>query len=111
MAEAVVLPKVGMTMEEGTLTRWLAADGSAVKEHDPLFELETEKVAIEVEARASGILRHFAAEGTSLKPGDVVGCLVAPDEEIPADLLLTVAAQSLAPAPHVTPKPPSARLS
>ena len=98
MAEPVVVPEAGMTVAEGTLARWLVADGAAVKEHDALFEVETEKVEMEVEAQGSGILRHLMAEGTALKPGDVVGCLVAPGEEVPASLRRAVAAQGAEPA-------------
>ena len=50
MAFAVVLPKMGMTMVEGTITEWFVSDGDTVAEGDPLFSFETEKVDYEVTA-------------------------------------------------------------
>ncbi len=94
MAEAIYLPKVGMTMEEGTLTKWVAADGAAVTKGQVLFEMETEKVQMEVEADFDGSLKRLAAEGDVLKPGDVVGVLLAAGEAVPAALLERFAAQS-----------------
>lgn len=93
MAEAVHLPKVGMTMEEGTLCRWLVAEGATVVAGQPIFEMETEKVQMEVVAERDGILRQLVADGTTLKPGDVVGCLLAPGEEVPEALRNLVTAQ------------------
>jgi pyruvate dehydrogenase E2 component (dihydrolipoyllysine-residue acetyltransferase) len=99
MAQPVHLPKVGMTMEEGTLCRWMVPDGDAVTRGQPIFEMETEKVQMEVEAEADGALKHLVAEGDVLKPGDVVGCLVAPGEEVPQSLLDRVASQAGAAMP------------
>jgi pyruvate dehydrogenase E2 component (dihydrolipoamide acetyltransferase) len=87
MATAIHLPKVGMTMEEGTLTKWVVADGAAVKRGDVIFEMETEKVQMEIEAEADGALKQLVAEGAVLHPGDVVGCLLAEHEEVPQDLI------------------------
>jgi pyruvate dehydrogenase E2 component (dihydrolipoyllysine-residue acetyltransferase) len=94
LAQTVYLPKVGMTMEEGTLCRWLVPDGAAVSNGQPIFEMETEKVQMEVEADGDGALKQLVEEGTKLKPGDVVGCLLAAGEGVPAELLATVAAQA-----------------
>jgi pyruvate dehydrogenase E2 component (dihydrolipoamide acetyltransferase) len=94
MPEPVYLPKVGMTMEEGTLVRWLLPDGAEVKSGEPIFELETEKVEMDVEAEADGILRQLVPEDTKLKPGDVVGCILAAGEDVPAALLERVRSQS-----------------
>jgi len=93
MAEAIFLPKVGMTMEEGTLTKWAIADGAAVARRQVLFEMETEKVQMEIEAEHDGTLKQLVPEGAVLKPGDVVGCILAVGEEVPQALLDRVAAQ------------------
>jgi pyruvate dehydrogenase E2 component (dihydrolipoamide acetyltransferase) len=93
MAEAIYLPKVGMTMEEGTLSKWIVADGESVQPGQPIFEMETEKVNMEVEAEHEGALKQLVPEGTQLKPGDVVGCLLAPGEEVPQALMDRVTAQ------------------
>jgi pyruvate dehydrogenase E2 component (dihydrolipoamide acetyltransferase) len=93
MAEPVFLPKLGMTMEEGTLCRWLVPDGGQVKRGDLLFEMETEKVQLEVESEHEGSLKQLVPEGAVLKPGDVVGAILAAGEEVPQSLLDRVAAQ------------------
>jgi pyruvate dehydrogenase E2 component (dihydrolipoamide acetyltransferase) len=115
MAVAVHLPKVGMTMEEGILARWLAPDGSPVVRGQPIFELETEKVTQEVEAEQAGTLKHLVAEGWTVEPGAVVGCLLEDGEStVPDELIGSVAEQAMrppdgAPAPAApAPAPPEA---
>jgi pyruvate dehydrogenase E2 component (dihydrolipoamide acetyltransferase) len=76
MASAIHLPKVDMTMEEGILSRWLAEDGAAVKRGQAIFEMETEKVQMEVEADGDGVLRQLVPADTTLKPGDVIGAIL-----------------------------------
>jgi pyruvate dehydrogenase E2 component (dihydrolipoamide acetyltransferase) len=93
MAEAIYLPKVGMTMEEGTLTKWAIADGAPVARRQVVFEMETEKVQMEIEAEYDGTLKQLVPEGAVLKPGDVVGCILAAGEEVPQALLDRVATQ------------------
>lgn len=56
MAEAVLMPKLGATMEEGTIINWLVEEGDTVNEGDPILEIMTDKVNLEVEAPASGVL-------------------------------------------------------
>lgn len=56
MAEAVLMPKLGATMEEGTIIKWLVEEGDPVNEGDPILEIMTDKVNLEVEAPASGLL-------------------------------------------------------
>ena len=64
MPQPIHLPKVGMTMEEGTLAKWRVPDG-AVKRGDVIFDMETEKVEMEIEAEADGALKQAVAEGTT----------------------------------------------
>ena len=56
MPVEVILPRVDMDMERGKLTAWFAQDGDSVVKGQPLFEIETDKAAMEVEAPASGAL-------------------------------------------------------
>lgn len=104
MAEIVYFPKVGMTMEDGILGRWHVPDGATVTKGQPLFELETEKVTMDVEADGDGLLKQFYAAGVVLKPGDIAGCLLAAGEAVPQAILDRVAAQGggapAAPAPE-----------
>jgi len=65
--QEIQLPKLSTTMEEGTILRWLKQEGEPVVEGEPLFELETDKAAVEVEAPCSGRLaRILAPAGTTL---------------------------------------------
>ncbi len=110
MPTPVILPKMGMTMTEGTLTRWLVEDGASVEAGQPLFEMETEKIDTEVEAPAAGILRHLAAADAVVAAGGIVGCILAPGEELPEEYAaLAAEAQRRAAAPAaVAPPPPAA---
>jgi pyruvate/2-oxoglutarate dehydrogenase complex dihydrolipoamide acyltransferase (E2) component len=86
MATEIYLVKVGMSMTEGVVDEWYIADGEPVKVGDLIYRLETEKVNLDVDAEADGIVKHIVAEGVTMEPGDVVGYIFAEGEEIPADL-------------------------
>jgi pyruvate dehydrogenase E2 component (dihydrolipoamide acetyltransferase) len=86
MPTDIYLIAAGMTMTEGTIAGWHVADGAQVTAGMPLYELETEKISMEVEAPATGTVRHLAAAGSTLEPGAVIGYVYSPDEEIPAVL-------------------------
>jgi pyruvate/2-oxoglutarate dehydrogenase complex dihydrolipoamide acyltransferase (E2) component len=73
MVTQVLFPKIGFSMEEGTLAEWMVADGAVVKEGDPLYALESDKSTQEVESPASGTLKIIAAVGEVYKVGDVLG--------------------------------------
>jgi pyruvate dehydrogenase E2 component (dihydrolipoamide acetyltransferase) len=62
----VVMPKLGLTMTEATLIEWLKADGEPVEKGEPLFVLESEKSALEIEAPASGTLRILVPAGDTV---------------------------------------------
>lgn len=72
MATEVLLPKMGFTMNEGQLSEWLVADGAMVTEGQPLYALESDKSAQEVEAPASGRLRIIAEIGVTYEVGTVL---------------------------------------
>lgn len=69
----IILPKLGFAMEEGTLAEWLVADGESVTEGQPLYLLESDKSANEVEAPASGTLHIIAEIGENYPVGHVLG--------------------------------------
>jgi len=74
MAQEVIMPKAGMAMEEGKIVRWLKNEGDAVTLGEPLLEIETDKVNMEVEAMASGFLiKVLAEEGDSVPVTQVIG--------------------------------------
>ena len=98
MAEAVYLPKIGMTMEDAVLTRWLVPDGTSVSPGDSIFEMDIEKVLQDVETESGGVLRCLVGDCLRLRPGAIVACLVAEGEAIPQSLLDQVASQWSEPA-------------
>ncbi len=86
MAHEITVPRLGWSMEEGVFSGWLKKDGDAIRQGDPLFELEGEKAIQEIEAVDAGILRFSANNpqpGSMVKVGAVVGYLVAAGETLP----------------------------
>lgn len=76
MATALTIPKLEMSMTEGTLTEWLVADGAQVKEGEPLYSLETGKSVQEINAPASGKLVRKVEAGGLLDVGTEIGEIV-----------------------------------
>ncbi len=85
MATEVIMPKLGLTMSEGSVVRWLKKDGETVKKGEPMFEVQTDKVVLEVEAPCgrhpedSGWGRHYGSGGHVR----LAGCW-SPGEAMPA---------------------------
>jgi pyruvate/2-oxoglutarate dehydrogenase complex dihydrolipoamide acyltransferase (E2) component len=75
MATEILLPKIGFSMTEGQISEWLAKDGEQVSEGQPLYLLEADKSANEVEAPASGTLRITAQPGETYEVGTVLGTI------------------------------------
>lgn len=84
MAQEVLLPKLGLTMEEGTIIEWVAKSGDVVRTGDVLLRLETDKVDVEVEAEGEGRFEPIVPEGTTLPPGALIAWLLNGDEQPPA---------------------------
>jgi pyruvate dehydrogenase E2 component (dihydrolipoamide acetyltransferase) len=83
MASDILMPKMGYDMTEGTLLRWLKREGDPVARGEPIAEIETDKVAIEVEALAGGVLRRILVqEGQRVEVGARLGIVGAPDEAL-----------------------------
>jgi 2-oxoglutarate dehydrogenase E2 component (dihydrolipoamide succinyltransferase) len=76
MANELIVPPLGESVSEATVARWLKKTGESVKIDDPVVELETDKVTLEVNAPASGVLeRIIAPEGTLVSVGKVLGII------------------------------------
>ena len=87
MAHAIVVPRLGWSMEEGTFVRWLKRDGDTVRRGEALFELEGEKALQEIEAVDDGILRippDAPQAGSVVSVGKILGYLVAEGEPLPS---------------------------
>ena len=81
MAVEIVMPRVDMDMATGRMGRWHAAEGVHVEKGKTLFEIETDKAAMEVDAPASGVLKFVAAsEGDVLPIGACIGWIIAEGE-------------------------------
>src|SRR5581483_5216977 len=82
MAVEVILPRFNMDMEEGTILRWLKQDGEHVRQDEPICEVETNKVNMEVEAPADGILcRPWIQEGATVPVTSVLAVIAADETE------------------------------
>jgi pyruvate dehydrogenase E2 component (dihydrolipoamide acetyltransferase) len=77
MAE-IVMPRLSDTMEEGTIVRWLKADGEQVARGEELVEIETDKATMTYESDQSGALQIVAAEGSTLAVGELIARVGAP---------------------------------
>lgn len=85
MPTEVIMPKVDMDMASGKLAVWHVAEGEAVKKGAALFDIETDKAAMEVEAPASGILHHIlATPGETVAVGRAVAFIYAEGEAVGA---------------------------
>ena len=97
MATEIKMPQLGLTMEEGTVERWLKAEGDPVKAGEPLLEITTDKLTNQVEAEADGILLKIVApEGADVPVQGLLGWIGQPGEQVGAPA--APAAQPSAPA-------------
>jgi pyruvate dehydrogenase E2 component (dihydrolipoamide acetyltransferase) len=115
VAIEVTLPKLGLTMEEGTLEEWLVNDGDVITVGTPLLRLATDKIDVDVEAEAEGIIARAVPNGTTLPPGAVLGWLLAPGESAPAGAApaaapVAAAAEASAPAAAAAAAAPAAAI-
>ena len=83
MPADVIMPALGMAQETGKVLRWLKQDGEAVTKGEPLLEVETDKVTVEIEAPADGTLADVCApDGTEVPVGTVIAVVLAPGEVV-----------------------------
>jgi len=81
----VIMPKLGLTMETGTIEKWHKKEGDKIEQGDILFEVMTDKVSLEVEAYNSGVLRKILrGEGEEVSVTEIVAYIGEKDEEIPS---------------------------
>ena len=83
MATEIVMPKLGLTMESGAISAWLVEEGQEVQKGQALLEIATDKVTMEVEAQADGILRKILVPpGEEVPVSTTIGVIAAADEDI-----------------------------
>jgi len=99
MATEFLMPKLGLTMEEGTITEWLVSDGDEVRSGAPLLVIETDKTETEVESAGTGRISIEAEVGATFACGERIGWILADGEDAPV---------SAAPAAAPAAPPPAA---
>ena len=83
MAQEILLPQWGMEMQDATVVKWLKQEGDPVQEGEPLVELETAKIATELESIASGVVAHILVpEGATVPIRTVLAIVAAPGEQV-----------------------------
>lgn len=75
MTVPISIPKLGVSMTEGTLVEWLVADGDTVNVGDILYRVETDKVENEIEAPSAGVIRITGEEGETYEVGTQIGLI------------------------------------
>ncbi len=87
MATNIIMPALEMAQETGKVLRWLKPEGASVAKGEPIMEIETDKVTVEIEAPASGILAGLRArEGDTVPVGQTIGWVLAAGESVPAEV-------------------------
>jgi pyruvate dehydrogenase E2 component (dihydrolipoamide acetyltransferase) len=100
MPTDIIMPQMGESIVEGTITKWLKKPGDKVQRDEPLFEISTDKVDAEIPAPASGILQEIkVTEGTTVGVNTVVGTIAVDGE--------AAAAKSAAPSAKSASAPPA----
>ena len=116
MAKTLVMPQMGYDMDAGTLLRWLKQEGEEVERGEPIAEIETDKVNLEIESFDSGIVRkHLVTEGQTVPVGEAIAIIGTADE--PLDLpdlngkQPEAAPKEAPPAQAATPEPVASAVS
>jgi pyruvate dehydrogenase E2 component (dihydrolipoamide acetyltransferase) len=107
----VILPKLGLTMDEGRIVAWHKREGDSVAAGDVLFEVETDKATMEVEAPAAGTLRRILFPADATAPVATVIALItdSADEPLPGDLAEAASAGAQPPKPSLRADPQPAQ--
>ena len=108
----IKVPAMGESVTEGTLANWLVKPGQAVKQDDPIAEIETDKVAIEVPAPAAGVItEHLVKEGETVQIGKIIAKLQegATASAAPAAKPAAAPAPAAKPSASAAPAAPAAR--
>jgi pyruvate dehydrogenase E2 component (dihydrolipoamide acetyltransferase) len=109
MPTDIVMPQMGESIFEGTITKWLKKPGDKVQRDEPLFEISTDKVDAEIPAPASGVLQDIkVVEGNTVQVNTVVGTIAGDGEAVAAAPAPAKASAPVAPAKTQAAPPPAA---
>lgn len=83
MATKIVMPRLSLTMKEGTVGKWYKKEGETVEKNEPIVEILSEKATYDLEAPASGVLRKiFIREGVTAQVDETLALIAAQDEAL-----------------------------
>src|SRR5947199_777990 len=101
MPTDIIMPQMGESIVEGTITKWLKKPGDKVQRDEPLFEISTDKVDAEIPAPASGVLQEIkVTEGTTVGVNTIVGTIAVDGEAaVPKSAPAPAKSAPAAPAP------------
>lgn len=103
MATKVIMPQLGESVVEGTVSQWLKKEGDKVDRYEPILEIETDKVTTEATAEVAGtLLKIYVGEGETVPAGTLLAYIGEPGEELPD-------APDQEEAPEATQAPPEAK--
>src|SRR4051812_49766501 len=101
MPTSVTMPRLGESVTEGTVTRWLKQEGERVEADEPLLEVSTDKVDTEIPSPAAGVLsRIVVGEDETADVGSELAVIAGDDEDASAATPQQAAPQAAAPAPQ-----------
>jgi pyruvate dehydrogenase E2 component (dihydrolipoamide acetyltransferase) len=101
MPTDIIMPQMGESIVEGTITKWLKKTGDKVQRDEPLFEISTDKVDAEIPSPAAGILQEIkVAEGATVQVNTIVGTIAADGEASPAPKAVAAEPRKEAPKPQ-----------
>src|SRR5258706_4003863 len=108
MSISIVVPQLGEGVAEGAVSKWLKAVGDWVRKEEPLVEIQTDKINVEIPSPAEGVLEKIVvAEGTTVLVGTEIAVLAGAGEAArPAATAAAVPASAAKPAPAPGPAPP-----
>ena len=106
MAVDIVMPQMGESIFEGTITKWLKKPGDKVERDEPLFEISTDKVDAEIPSPSAGVLKEIkVGEGQTVPIQTVVGVIDAAGSSVASSAAPAVQAKAETPAPAKPPAP------
>src|SRR5215204_1266894 len=103
MAQRVIMPSLGLTMDEGTIVEWLKQEGDSIAKDDALLVVETDKAALEVPSPYEGVLLSIVATaGETVAVGETIGFIGEAGETVSAPAAATPAAVNAPASPQVS---------
>ncbi|HET7226413.1 MAG TPA: biotin/lipoyl-containing protein, partial [Candidatus Eisenbacteria bacterium] len=106
MSISIVVPQLGESVAEGTVSKWLKNVGDRVRKEEPLVEIQTDKINVEIPSPAEGVLEKISvAEGTTVLVGTEIGVLSGAGQAAAPSAQPAAGAPASKPAPSREPQP------